>query len=274
MRRSVRGLVRGLVFAAVLPMAMVQGSAANGPMELRVDNLKTPLGIDDPAPRFSWQLQDPARGARQTAYEVLVGSSMESLRQGKADVWDSGRVESAQSMNVPYGGPAIAASTRYFWRVKAWDATGKEYPEIEIGWWETGLLIEDAWRAGWIGFETAEEAAVRNAPAKWISNPDAKALAAEKETEQRFACRATVKLDKPLRRAAIYATGQDTVAVWVNGAQVVAADPFPPYKQMPWKKFVLADVTGKMATALTASQFRQCITSKARIGRKRKMLRR
>ena len=24
--------------------------------ELRVDDLKTPLGIDDPSPRFSWQL--------------------------------------------------------------------------------------------------------------------------------------------------------------------------------------------------------------------------
>ena len=69
-------------------------AAVAGPVELRVDNLKTPLGIDDPAPRFSWQLQDPARGAKQTAYEVQVASRPELLQAGQADVWDSGRIES------------------------------------------------------------------------------------------------------------------------------------------------------------------------------------
>ena len=45
------------------------------------------------------------------------------------------------------------------------------------------------WRAQWIGYETAEEAAVRHAPAAWIANPDAKALDAEKTSEQHFAYR-------------------------------------------------------------------------------------
>jgi len=63
----------GLVLGAVAVMsAVAQAPAFTGPVELRVDNLKTPLGIDDPAPRFSWQLQDSARGAKQTAYEVLA----------------------------------------------------------------------------------------------------------------------------------------------------------------------------------------------------------
>jgi alpha-L-rhamnosidase len=138
---------------------------------LRVDELKSPLGIDDPAPRFSWQLQDPARGAKQTAYELQVASSGEEmLASGKADVWDSGRIESAQSLNVRYAGPALQPSTRYFWRVKVWDAAGKPYPESAISWWETGLLRQENWRGQWIGFETAEEDAVRHAPAAWISS--------------------------------------------------------------------------------------------------------
>ena len=41
-----------------------------GPAKLKVDQLTTPLGIDDAAPQFSWQLRDPARGAKQTAYQV------------------------------------------------------------------------------------------------------------------------------------------------------------------------------------------------------------
>ena len=104
-------------------------AAGLGPQELRVDELTTPLGIDDPAPRFSWQLLDPARGAKQTAYELQVASRPELLDSGKADIWESGRIASAQSLNVRYAGPALQPSTRYFWRVKVWDAAGKPYPE-------------------------------------------------------------------------------------------------------------------------------------------------
>ena len=248
---GVKKIACGLMLM-VSAMATMAARAAAGPVELRVDNLKTPLGMDDPAPLFSWQLQDPARGAKQTAYEVQVASSEDQLQKGHADVWDSGRIEGAQSLNVKYGGPAVEPSKRYFWRVEVWDAAGKAYPESEIGWWETGLLSQDAWHAGWIGYETAEEAAVRNAPAMWITSPDAKALAAEKGATQQLAYRTTVNLEKPVRHATLYATGQDTVSAWVNGARVLTANPFPPYKQMPWKKFVSADVTSKLGSGVNA----------------------
>jgi alpha-L-rhamnosidase len=239
------GLVLGVAIAL---SAVAQTPAFIGPVELRVDNLKTPLGIDDPAPRFSWQLQDAARGAKQTAYEVLVASRADLLDQGKADVWDSGHIESSESLNVRYAGPAIAASTRYFWLVKVWDAAGKPYAASETSWFETGLLSQEAWRGQWIGYETAEEAAVRHPPATWIANPEAKSLAAEKGSEERVAYRAMATLEnKPVLRVALYATGQDTVSAWVNGAQVLAAGQFPPWKQLPWKKFVRAEVTGKLS---------------------------
>ena len=66
----------------------------SGPAHLQVDNLTRPLGIDDGTPRFSWKLNDPARGARQTAYRVLVATQEELLTDGKTDVWDSGKVNS------------------------------------------------------------------------------------------------------------------------------------------------------------------------------------
>ncbi len=58
-----------------------------------------------------------------------------------------------------------------------------------------------------------------------------------------------VTLPKPVRHATLFATGQDTVSAWVNGAQVLTADRFPPWEQMPWKKFVRADVTASSARA-------------------------
>ncbi len=237
------GVLCGMVLAA---SAMGAQQAAVGPRELRVDELKTPLGIDDPAPRFSWQLADPARGAKQSAYEVQVASRAELLGSGKADVWDSGRVGLGQSLNVRYAGPALVPSTRYFWRVKVWDAAGKPYAESAVSWWETGLLKQENWRGQWIGFETPEEDAVRHAPAAWITSPETGSVAAGKATEERIAYRQTVTLTKPVRSAALFATGQDTVSAWVNGAQLLKATPLPPWNQMPWKKFVRAEATGAL----------------------------
>src|SRR5258705_4613263 len=79
----------------------------NAPGHLQCESLPEPLGIDIAQPRLSWQLQDSRRGARQTAYEVRVAGSAEALAQDHADVWDSGKVDSDQSVNVPYGGPAV-----------------------------------------------------------------------------------------------------------------------------------------------------------------------
>jgi alpha-L-rhamnosidase len=238
-----RWTMRVLMWAA-LPLAAQQFI---GPVGLRVDDLKTPMGIDDASPRFSWQLQDRARGAKQTAYELLVASRAERLRAGQADVWDSGRVASSESLNLRYAGPAVAPGTRYFWRVKVWGASGNAYALSEIGWWETGLLEQDNWRAQWIGYETAEEDAVRHANAAWVTSPDAQTLNTDKATEQRIAYRVTATMAGAVRHATLYATGEDTVAAWINGDRVLGADPYPAWKQMPWKKFVCADVTGKLS---------------------------
>ncbi len=237
-----------LLGTAVLMIASSRAQESRtGPVALQVDNLTTPLGIDDPAPNFSWQLNDPARGAKQAAYEVLVASSEGSLRAGRADVWDSGRVESAQSLNVKYAGPSLAPSTRYYWQVKVWGADSNAYPASDTSWWETALLKPENWQAQWIAYETTEEDAVRHASAVWIANPDAKDAKTATHGEQHFAFRKTVHLDKPVQSATLYATAEDTVAAWVNGTGVLKADPLPRWKQMPWKKYVRADVKAQLA---------------------------
>jgi alpha-L-rhamnosidase len=241
---KMRSIAIGFILSATAAMLPAQSTAiAVGPAELQVDNLQAPLGIDDPAPKFSWQLHDPARGAKQSAYRIAVASSADRLLVGKPDVWDTGRVESAQSVGVAYAGPTLKASTRYYWHVELWGAAGQAYRTMPVDWWETGLMSQDKWRADWIGHETPEEAAVRHAPAAWIANPDAKTPEAGNGPEQRFDYRTTVTLARPVRFAALYATGQDTVAAWINGTQVLTENPLTPYGQMPWKKFARADVT-------------------------------
>ena len=96
-----------------------------GPVELRCEYLHQPLGIDVPAPRFSWQSDSSERNWAQSAYELLVASKPELLAEGTADVWDSGRVRSDNSVGIVYAGPRLKPKTRYFWTVKVWDSNGR-----------------------------------------------------------------------------------------------------------------------------------------------------
>ena len=161
-----------VVWLALIANWSYPAAAQTGkPFALECEALSTPLGMDAPHPLLSWKLQDTRDGAKQTAYQVQVAADRKSLESGKADVWDSGRVVSEQSIGVVYRGPSLSPSKRYYWRVKLWDAAGKEYPQSETSWWETGLLIQDAWNAPWIGYETPEESAVRHAIPRSESRP-------------------------------------------------------------------------------------------------------
>ncbi|MFI5728830.1 family 78 glycoside hydrolase catalytic domain [Kribbella sp. NPDC051587] len=143
---------RKLLIASLTAMMIVGSSPASAQpgslvaRELRVDNTVNPLGTDNPAPAFSWQLTGTGR---QTAYRIVVGTE-----RGRSDVWDTGRVASDESIGIQYGGPAVRSSTRYYWTVQVWDARGRS-TTASPAWWETGLLNSAAWKgAQWITPDT------------------------------------------------------------------------------------------------------------------------
>ena len=144
-KRVVLSAAMGIVTSVTMHSMPVTATPARAisigaPVKLQTDNLPTPLGLDDPAPQFAWQLKDLRRGAHQSAYQLQVATRRELLASGKPDVWDSGRITSDQSVGVSYKGTALSPTTRYFWRLLAWDQDGKPYPASEISWWETGLM--------------------------------------------------------------------------------------------------------------------------------------
>ena len=79
--------------------ANVSGRA---PSELECQAMTTPLGLGNIHPRLSWRLNDPRRGAVQSAYEIRVASSSEKLQRDEADVWDSGKIMSAELNKLIY----------------------------------------------------------------------------------------------------------------------------------------------------------------------------
>ena len=89
---------------------------------LRCEYKANPLGIDVRQPRLSWQLVSTQRGTVQTAYQIQVASTEADLETAQNLLWDSGKVESAQSVHVVYAGPKLGSMQRCTWRVKAWDS--------------------------------------------------------------------------------------------------------------------------------------------------------
>lgn len=112
---------------------------------LKTEHSQNPLGIDLP-PRFSWS-HDGA--GRQRAYRILAASQPEFLAQERPDVWDSKRVESAESQFLPFGGKPLTSGQRVFWRVQTWSENGTEHIS-EVAWFEMGLLHPADWQGQFI----------------------------------------------------------------------------------------------------------------------------
>jgi alpha-L-rhamnosidase len=117
---------------------------------LRCEYQKEPLGLDVARPRLSWIMNSDGRGDFQSAYQVLVASTPEKLSLGQGNLWDSGRVESSDSIYVPYSGVPLESRARCYWKVRVWDKGGKASPWSAASFWTMGLLKPEDWKAYWI----------------------------------------------------------------------------------------------------------------------------
>ena len=131
------------------------------PVHLRTNSLDSPLGIDTPRPTFSWQSNAKTPNWMQSAYEILVATDAKNLLPGKADAWDSGRINSSESENITYSGAAIKSQQRYLWKVVTWDDKGIQSNSGE-SWFETGLLSAADWKARWITRKDPAKVGTRN----------------------------------------------------------------------------------------------------------------
>ncbi len=137
------GLAAGLLFNCA-------GGQKLAVTNLKCEYLENPLGIDMPQPRLSWTVSSSLRGVSQSAYRILVADGRESLRNDTGNVWDSGQVSSAQSVNVVYDGQQLQSGQTYYWKVRSWNQDGEQSPWSEIHTFHTGLMQPSDWEAEWI----------------------------------------------------------------------------------------------------------------------------
>ena len=168
---------------------------------VRCEYLQYPLGVDSVRPRLSWTLAAESRGARQTAYQIVVASSEVGLQVDEGDLWGSGRVESDQSLNIVYAGRDLTSAQRCWWKVRVWDEAGTASDWSKPAFWEMGLLKPGDWQ-----------------PARWIRAPDA--LNPSVEPVPAPLLRTAFMIDKPVARARLYGTGLGFHELYLNGEKV------------------------------------------------------
>ncbi|MFB9836810.1 family 78 glycoside hydrolase catalytic domain [Actinoallomurus acaciae] len=190
-----------------------------------------PIGIDAARPRLGWRLDSSSRGQTQTAYQVEVSGTKDTAG---ADVWNSGRVAGAQSVDVPSGGPALRSGHRYYWRVRVWDAGGRPSAWSRTSFFETGPAQRD-WTAKWIG---SPDTTPSLTGAHWIWYPEGDPTSSEPASTRYF--RRTVDLGSgAITKASFTLTADDDFTLYVNGTRAASS----PQVTDGWKQGRFADVT-------------------------------
>ncbi|MBR0041123.1 MAG: family 78 glycoside hydrolase catalytic domain [Oscillospiraceae bacterium] len=153
--------------------------------DLTIEYKTDPLGLDEVQPRFSWKLKSDRNDTVQTAYRLTVSN-------GEV-MWDSGKVESEQSILAEYMGATFAPRTAYTWNVTVWDNHGR-HATASAGF-ETGLLSGAAFEG----------------KARWITHGLAKDETASPIFTKTFPAK------KPLKKARLYATALGLYEAELNG---------------------------------------------------------
>lgn len=162
----------------------------------RCEYKENPIGIDVMMPRFSWQIQAIGRNILQTGYRIQVSEEDGLFRN---IIWDSGKVESDQSIHVEYGGPDLKSRTRYYYRIKIWDNKGNQSDWSENAFWEMGILNQDEWVAEWI---------------------TPKLITEDTELQACPMFRRDFEIRKSIKKARIYATSLGLYYLELNGHRV------------------------------------------------------
>ena len=214
----------GAVFVVVviLPVITISLLAASpdSPSELKVNNLVNPLGIDTSNPRFSWIVNDTDRGESQTAYQIIVASSLANINNNSGDKWDSGKVMSGVQGDVIYSGSALASRSNYWAMVRTWDKDGNISPWSPAATFETAFLNSSTeWTAKMIGGDY-------------------------------WRCRKQFALaSKAIARARAYISGKDEFVLRINGSKIgnsVVNSDASYYDLRKW--YFTYDVTGNLTS--------------------------
>ncbi|MGI5868552.1 MAG: family 78 glycoside hydrolase catalytic domain [Kiritimatiellia bacterium] len=180
------------------------------PTCLTTECRRDPVGIDVPRPRLSW-----VPPARQSAYEIDAPG-----------LWQSGRVESGESLGIAWGGPPLPTGARVAWRVRIWDAEGRASDWSNTATWVQGVMDADDWaNARWIGAPPEMFDDFDWANARWMGRHGAHDRMHDGQVECNFSHALDLPGVPPKAMAWLLGSGGKTDLL-VNGVRILG-DPGP-----------------------------------------------
>ncbi len=175
---------------------------AGKPVRLSCEYQHEPVGIDVLQPRLSWWPGDDRPAELQTAYQVLAASHPEILRMDEGDLWDSGRLEGRETVQIEYAGKPLISGRRIFWKVRSFDSDGLPSPWSDPASFEVGLLEARDWSGRWISAGQVGSR-INSVPVPLFGR--------------------SFTLRQSVRRARLYVAARGQVALQINGRSLPAA---------------------------------------------------
>ena len=219
------------ILIASLCFSLAQAQNKISVTNLQCEMLTNPEGIDVVQPRLSWQIKSDLNDIKQTAYQIIVASTLENLNANKADLWDSGKVESNASVNVVYNGKKLGDRQNAFWKVTVFTNKG-EIKSTENAHFSIGILTYADWKSTrWIGYEK-------------LSKDDS--ISQYSRLSARY-LRKEIDVKKQIKSAKVYIMGMGLYELYINGNkigdQVLAPVPTDYTKNVKYNVF---DVTSQL----------------------------
>ena len=155
--------VMSLVFLQIFLVSCKYLHYKSAPTGLITDLLLHPEDavITNNIPMFSWIVNGRGNGVMQTAYQILVASDFKSIKNDSSDVWDSGKVNSDQSVAIVYKGNSLEENTSYWWKVRTWDQNNEMSGFSDPQRFNTGNFynVERNWpgESRWVKWKNSDE---------------------------------------------------------------------------------------------------------------------
>jgi len=206
------------IFCLALSASQIQ--AGIKPVRLTCEYLKNPPVIDVQNPRLSWIniADDNERGQVQTAWEIRVSESRDKLLSGDAGLWNSGKIISEASVNIPYNGITLKSRQDCWWQVRVWDRKGRISEWSEPAFWSMGILKPEEWSASWIGAPWQDESALPKPSAP--KSRTGRTSASSPMPPPAPMLRKGFNINKPVESARAYVTGLGYFEFYANGKKV------------------------------------------------------
>ena len=137
------------LFSILFTISLISVKSQTIITQLEVDKLINPMGLDSRNPDFSWRIKSDDFNLNQTHYQVFVAK--DKVFSKNSLIWDSGKVNSSESVYIKYQGNPLEYATKYYWTVKVWTNQSSRPKQSKISWWTTGLMGQKQWKSDWIG---------------------------------------------------------------------------------------------------------------------------